>query len=553
MLLYHVAVHQLAKRVLDHVRLQELLRAGDRVGVAVSGGIDSVALLRLLLEVRAELGIVLSVVHFNHKLRGAESDGDEEFVTKLARQYDLEFHCDSDEVAEHAKAEGVSVETAARELRYGFFRRLLDDRSDEPQALDPDSTDVVQRGFKGVPFHGQAKLDKIATGHTLDDQVETVLMRVIRGAGLKGLAGIYPRIEVEDDSGEFRGEIVRPLLPFRRRDLEQYLKEIGEDWREDATNADTLFTRNRVRKLLIPLLEKEFNPAVVENITELAEIARGEEDYWENEVAGWMGTGVHWTEPEWARSASANSQLVQIGGPGNRVLDAEPVAELQSKIESVPWLVINASVDLIWLLGEPVAVQRRIIKAIGERAGIPLEFKHVEEILRFATEEIGSGKRISLPLGWKVEKHPHELVFVTPDLRESDPVENYEYDLAIPGRVTLPEIGLVVEAQRIPSGEHAGYNPEHLLDAGSLPGPLKVRNWRAGDRFWPQHTKSPKKIKELLQERHAPLPKRKLWPVVVSGNDIVWMRGFPPPARFAPKPGSEAVLILANSLGSEGA
>src|SRR5579871_1015388 len=138
--LYHVAVHQLAKGVLDHVRLLELLRAGDRVGVAVSGGIDSVALLRLFLEVRAELGIVLSVVHFNHKLRAAESDDDEKFVAKLARQYDLEFHCDSDEVAEHAQAEGVSVETAARELRYGFFRRLLDDRSDEPQALDPDST-----------------------------------------------------------------------------------------------------------------------------------------------------------------------------------------------------------------------------------------------------------------------------------------------------------------------------------------------------------------------------------------------------------------------------
>ncbi len=123
--MYHVAVHPLAERVLSHVRKQELLKAGERVGVAVSGGIDSVALMRLLLELRGELGIVLSVVHFNHKLRGAESDDDERFVAELARSHNLEFHCDSDDVAEHAHAEGVSLETAARELRYGFFRSLI--------------------------------------------------------------------------------------------------------------------------------------------------------------------------------------------------------------------------------------------------------------------------------------------------------------------------------------------------------------------------------------------------------------------------------------------
>src|ERR1700723_4328276 len=124
--LYHVAVHELAERVLGHIRRQELLRAGDRVGVAVSGGIDSVALLRLLLELRGEIGIVLSVVHFNHKLRGAESDADHEFIAQLARRYDLEFYSDSDDVAQHAAEEHISVETAARELRYGFFRYLLE-------------------------------------------------------------------------------------------------------------------------------------------------------------------------------------------------------------------------------------------------------------------------------------------------------------------------------------------------------------------------------------------------------------------------------------------
>ena len=133
--LYHVFVHSLAHRVLGHIRQEELLSAGDRVGVAVSGGIDSVALLRLLLELRGELGLVVCVVHFNHQLRGAESEADEQFVAALARDHDLEFFCDGDDVAGHAREEGVSLETAARELRYGFFRELVGEgRDGEPQA-----------------------------------------------------------------------------------------------------------------------------------------------------------------------------------------------------------------------------------------------------------------------------------------------------------------------------------------------------------------------------------------------------------------------------------
>ena len=320
--LYHVFVHSLAAQLVNHIRRQELLRAGDRVGVAVSGGIDSVALLRVLLELRSELGIVLSVVHFNHRLRGAESDGDQEFVGSLAREFDLEFFVDGEDVAQRAAEEHVSVETAARELRYGFFRHLLGSEdgagpsgaeapvhegaanhsaeSAAPSKGQASKNQSYNRGPEGPLFHG-AGLSKIVTGHTLDDQAETVLMRIIRGAGLRGLGGIHPRILVEDDDGEATGEIVRPLLAVRRRELEQYLKDIGQAWREDSTNADARFTRNRVRKLVVPLLEQEFNPAVAENLAELAEIARGEEDYWENEISGWLGTTVHWSQPEWAR------------------------------------------------------------------------------------------------------------------------------------------------------------------------------------------------------------------------------------------------------------
>ena len=386
-------------------------------------------------------------------------------------------------------------------------------------------------------------------------------MRLIRGAGKRGLGGIYPRIAVEDDDGEIRGEIMRPLLGVRRRQLEQYLRDIRQSWREDSTNDSTKFTRNRVRKLVVPLLEKEFNPSVAESLAELAEIARGEEEYWENEVAGWMGTAVHWSEPDWVRALSNSKELVQISTLGNLTgnQNPHPVAQaatrmghphdLQSRIDDVPRLVTNASVSRIWFLGEPTAVQRRVVKAIGGTSrSIPLEFKHVEEILRFAAESGGSGKELSLPLGWKLVREPEELIFLTPDLRDPQLTQDYEYELPMPGLTTVNEIGSTIEARRIPAGEQAGYNPEHLLNPDFLSGPLRVRNWRPGDRFWPAHTKSPKKIKELLQELHVGQPERRLWPVVTSGEEIVWMRGFPVPAKFRSSPGREAILILENSL-----
>ena len=373
-----------------------------------------------------------------------------------------------------------------------------------------------------------------------------VLLRVIRGAGLRGLAGIHPTLVVEDDEGEVYGEIVRPLLTTRRRDLECYLRELGQSWRDDATNLSTKFTRNRVRHLLLPLLEKEFNPSVAETLGDVAQIARGEEDYWDNEVAGWMGTAVHWSEPAWAKK----SELVQIRGNGGTQAEADAtLSDLKANIGDVPWLVMNASVDRLWLLGEPLAVQRRVIKAIGDEAGIPLEFKHIEEIVRFAVQEAGSGGEISLPLGWKVRRDAHQIIFETPNRSEVGPAEDYEYELPVPGEVTVCEIGSTLEASRVAA--NAGYNPEHLLDGESLHAPLKVRNWRAGDRFWPRHTKSPKKVKELLQERHLPRAERSLWPVIVSGEEIVWVRGFSVAARFAARAGREAVAIVERTIGSE--
>jgi tRNA(Ile)-lysidine synthase len=578
--LYHVSVHSLAERVLTYIRREEFFSAGDRVGIAVSGGIDSVALLRLLLEVRSELGIVLSVVHFNHKLRGTESDGDQEFVAALARKFDLEFYFEGEDTARYATEEHSSLETAARELRYGFFHSLLgvgtespvedavhrNAESMDPQRLKPSLLFTSDGATEVVPFQSlqtvvaslsrspENFLNKICTGHTLDDQAETVLMRLIRGTGLKGLGAIHPRLLVEDESGESSGEIVRPLLGFRRVELEEYLRELGQSWREDASNADSKFTRNRIRHALMPLLEREFNPSVAVNLAELAEIARGEEEYWENEAAGWMGRTILWSEPDWVAEATRQPAkgLVQIQPLSEKV---SPCASLmRDPVEEAPWLVVNGSVDRMWLLGEPLAVQRRVIKTVGEHARLPLGFKHVEEILRFAAEDGERGRELSLPLGWKVVCHAEELIFVTPDLRQRDvdvehESDDYEYELPVPGRVLVAEAGAWFETQRIALTPDGVGNPgECLLDAALLTGLLKVRNWRPGDRFWPAHTKSPKKIKELLRGRASEQRERKRWPVILSGEEIVWVRGFPVPAKFAAKPGQEAVVIMEREI-----
>src|SRR5690242_20305056 len=217
-----------------------MMRPGDRVGVAVSGGADSVALLLLLLELRKKLGIVLSVVHFNHKLRGKASGADEEFVAKLAAKHGLEFHTASVYVAKKAKEERANLEDAARRARYDYFRSLVE---------------------SGVCGH-------IAVAHTADDQAETVLAHILRGTGLAGLGGIHPVT---------KAGIVRPLLGVRRGDLRKYLQAKRQPWRDDATNRDTAKQRARMRKKLLPLLEKEFNPKSVQHLADLANAAREDE------------------------------------------------------------------------------------------------------------------------------------------------------------------------------------------------------------------------------------------------------------------------------------
>lgn len=465
-------------KVLKHIQEHSLLRPGERIAVAVSGGADSVALLRLLLELRQELGVVLSVAHFHHQIRGAEADADQQFVAELSRQFQLELHSSSADVPAYARDHKLSLESAARELRHRWFQ------------------EVVEQGHA----------HKIATAHTLDDQAETVLMRILRGTGVRGLSGIAPE--------QREKHLVRPLLGVTRSEIEAYLNALHQPWRIDSTNLDLAHTRNRVRHTLLPLLEKEFNPAIRQTLTELAEVARLEDNYWRKELE------------------LLSPRLIRQGKPTRSGRSTTGAASH------------TLALDLSALQKLPEVIQGMALHKTAEQLGVALEFKHIQSLTGLIRHP-GSARRLSLPNGLSVSSSLRELRF---SLEEEEAPANYLYLLPIPGEVRLPELGKTIRAQVISAGKQkiSGYNVASLLNRTLLAPELTVRNWRAGDRFFPAHSQSPKKVKELLQPgrlgaRFSPA-ERKLWPVIESAGEIVWVRGFPVAQAFAVQNG-EAVLI----------
>jgi tRNA(Ile)-lysidine synthase len=466
------------ERVLKYIREQKLLKAGDRVAIACSGGADSVALLRILLELREELGIVLSVAHFHHQIRGAEADADQQFVQDLATMHQLAFHFGSGDVPARASSQKISMETAARDLRHQWFAELIQQR----------------------------KTDLIATAHTQDDQAETVLMRILRGTGARGLAGIAPAQKAK--------YLVRPLLTTSRQEIEAYLKTIGQPWREDSSNLDVVHTRNRIRHSLLPLLERDFNPAIRQTLADTAELARAEEEYWSTELFQLLPRLIMQGKP--SRSGRSTSG------------DSEGVLAL----------------DIVALRAIPLALQRQVLHRTAERLGVSLEFKHIQQLTALM-EGSRQGKSLVLPDDLMVNRSVRELQF---SRKASKAPEDYSYLLAIPGEVAVPELGSTIRATLISDGKQkvSGYNEASLLNPNLLGPELMVRNWRAGDRFFPAHSQSPKKVKELLQPGRLgetfSLAQRKTWPVIECSGQIVWMRGFPVSGDFASSSG-DAILI----------
>jgi tRNA(Ile)-lysidine synthase len=342
------------------------IKPGDRISVAISGGADSVALLLTLHAAnsipRESLGVGLSAVHINHHLRGEESNTDQQFVEDLCIALDIPLHLHQADVPARlakTRADGnpETIEEAARNSRYDFFSTLL----------------------------ASGHADAILTAHTLDDQAETVLMKLLRGAWTEGLGAIHPIVTLP------KGRILRPFLNIRRADIEAFLKSINQPWREDSTNTDTAFTRNRIRHELLPQL-RTYNPNLDQTLANLAELAREEESRWQTELARLL------------------PQLLLPGKPirgGGRTVSTTPGASA-------------VSIELDRLRTLDPALRRRILRAAARTLGARLSFDETSRLLALCgfrpyplvgapTVAARTGASLHLSNNLRADRSPREL------------------------------------------------------------------------------------------------------------------------------------------------
>ncbi len=417
-----------------------LFRPGQRIAVAVSGGADSVALLRRLLEERPNFGIALSVVHVHHGIRDA-ADEDAVFVETLAATHGLPFHLHRTDAPAAAAALHETLEEAARNLRYAFFRQLM----------------------------AKGDADAIVTAHTLDDQAETVLHKLMRGAWTEGLSGIHPMLALEP------GSVLRPFLDNTHDAIEAWLRDLRQPWREDASNHDPAHTRNRIRWELLPLL-RTFNPRIAGQLARLASISADEEAYWQKEVERLL------------------PGLLLPGRPtrgGGRSSSTHPEEE-------------TVAIEHVRLRDLHPAVARRILRAAARRLGARLSFEHTEQLVAMAGPDSPRAMKFELPGGVTVERSLREIR-LTRGLTLQPP--GPEHAFVMPGEIRAPEYGVCLRAE----------------SAGTAPATL--RPWKPGDRVTLRHSRGPKKVAEVLDRLHVVGAARKNWPVVESGGKIVWMRG----------------------------
>ena len=450
-----------------------MLSAGGRVLVAISGGADSVALLHILrvLQDRRELTIA-GLGHLNHQLRGAEADADEAFCRGLAAAADLAIEVGREDVMATALREGRSLEDAARVVRYRFLEEAA----------------------------GRRQADVIAVGHSLDDQAETFLLRLTRGAGSRGLGGIRPRA----------GRVIRPLLEISRADLRLYLKGHGLEFRDDASNLDVRIPRNRIRKELIPSLE-QYAPGIVPVLARQAQIAREDEEYLE-------------------RIATEVAQSV--------VLKTERGTELQTAA----------------LLELPRAIASRVVRQVLELAapGRFIAFGHIDGVLGLARGDEGAA--LALP-GLVATRVGHAVVCGKPTVGRN--WNTLRVPLSIPGEAVLG--GWTVEATR---ADRAGAirlppsrGPLAVVAARPLGEPLTVRTRRKGDRFRPLGMGGRgRKLQDFLTDRKVPRTERDSLPLVVDRDDrIVWVAGHSVAEDFRVTAPEEGVILLkARRLGGLG-
>ncbi len=445
----------LVEQVAEIINRYNMAPSGSRIGVAVSGGADSLALLHVL----HALSLDLLVLHVNHGLRGAESDADETLVRDVAASLSLPI------VVEHAAPPSGNLEQAARDIRRDFFHRAME----------------------------KERLARIALGHTRSDQAETVLLRLFRGSGLAGLAGM--RLVTPDG-------FIRPLLTTTRAEVRAWAAANGICWREDSSNADPRFSRNRLRSQILPALVEHFNPNLEAVLAATASLAGDEEDYWAGQI-----------EPLFGRICRPS----RFG----LILDVHPLLELS------------------------LAVRRRVLRRalLAVRGDLrSLDLRHIEAIL-----EVCSGNqahdRVLVP-GVDALRSYGQLRLAAP--RQGPAERHYCIDLKANEKCELPLGAGTIYLETVeqePSFCANFKEDRHLwtevaeLDADALQNQgtdyrISVCNWTPGDAVLLPGHQTAEKIKSLFQEHRVLLWERRHWPVAWLGGEIVWVRRFGVAAKF---------------------
>jgi tRNA(Ile)-lysidine synthase len=467
-----VSIIASVRRTISH---HGLLPSGSRVAVALSGGADSVALLYALREIaEGERFQVVGAAHLNHRLRGADADADAEFCRALAAELRVPIDIERADVAVLARETGASVEHAAHIARHAFFERAA----------------------------ARLEATAIAVAHTKDDQAETFLLRLLRGAGPRGLSGIHPR----------SGIVVRPFIETSRQDVREFLCGAGIAFREDASNADLSIPRNRIRHELLPMLDARFSPGVVDVLDREATIAREDADYLEGA----------------ARAASA--RLVSRTAQG-------------------------VEIDADALMGEPLAIARRVIRLAQQMAAGAdhfIGFDAGEAVRRFLVSK--STGQLDLP-GHRVNRRGAVVVLTESHGREKPArAADFLYQLEVPGQVAVPEAACAISAdsRAVPAGRSAGdvwhlagRSDEAIVEARSLAGPLAVRNRRPGDTFRPLGLHGRKSLQDFFVDAKIDRVAREITPVIVdSAGQIVWIAGLAVAEEFRVTEATKDVVIL---------
>jgi tRNA(Ile)-lysidine synthase len=439
------------------------LGKGDKILVALSGGPDSVALLYALLEIKDEFNLRLYVAHLNHKLRGRESDQDQEFVKNLSSKLNLKFFSKSIDVKKEAKRKKLSLEEAARSVRYRYLENLAD----------------------------RIRADKIALGHQADDQAETFLMRLLRGAGGAGLSGIPPK----------RGKIIRPLIEIKKEEIEKFLKQKGLCYRTDSSNLLPNYFRNKIRLALLPQIKKKFNPKIVDVLNRASNIICLQQQYVEKNC----------------------EEILRLVCKSRKMVRLRPDVRPSGRSPQEDKIVL----DLKRFMNYDICLRRETIRlCVKELCGdlVELSFDSIERTLSLIQKE-KSGRKVKLIGNTWAEVSGENLAIY------SRKEKQYNYPVSLPGKKNLRSLGVrikseIVSRSSLPQKIKSKGEEVAFLDWQKLKGPFRLRSRRPKDKFRPLGMQGIKSIADFLIDMKVPRYERDEVMLLTTKGKIAWVLGY---------------------------